>query len=321
MSLNLTLSLITLFSVLSLGIFVLYEDYNNKTNQTFFFLCLSIITWIIGNLFANIFISNTNISLLFIRSSVIGAVFIPVLFSKLINALYEYSSKYIPMYNNINKISYIFIAIVIILNQTSINIKSINIEEWGISFVPGVLYYFLFIYFIISFSFPFIYLFDILKKSNHQQKSQIRYIMIGSGLSIFISIIICIILPMLNSSYLSIFSTTVPILFISIISYAITKHHLFNMKVIAIEIVTFGLWVFVLFRALTAEDISEFYIEAGILLIAIVFGIMLIRTIIHEILQREKIEELTEKLDIAYKEIEELNISIEEKEFSGVSKK
>ena len=93
------------------------------------------------------------------------------------------------------------------------------------------------------------------------------------------------------------------------------------MKVIAIEIVTFGLWVFVLFRALTAEDISEFYIEAGILLIAIVFGIMLIRTIIHEILQREKIEELTEKLDIAYKEIEELNISIEEKEFSGVSKK
>ncbi len=311
MNLNLILSFLLLFSILLIGLFVLYGSNENKVKNAFFILCLLIITWILSNSFADIF--NNDFSIIFIRLSIIAPLFIPIIFSNLINNLYIYNNKYNIISKYINKLSIVFIVIIVIVNQTNLNVKSIKIESWGISFTPGIIYYLLLIYLLITFSIPIIYM--LLNKNilNDIQRAQTRSIIIGSILSISLSIIIDIILPLFNYSYFGIFSGIPTIFFIGFISYAITKHKLFNIKIIAIEIVIFGLWTFALLRTLLSENPYEFYTEFTILTISIILGVLLVRSMLNEIAQREKIEELTESLNNAYRNIEEFQFNFEEK--------
>lgn len=59
------------------------------------------------------------------------------------------------------------------------------------------------------------------------------------------------------------------------------------------------MYMIILFgRALFAESVHEAVIESILLVIAIIFGISLIRSVLHEMMQREKIEELEKRLHI-----------------------
>jgi len=96
-----------------------------------------------------------------------------------------------------------------------------------------------------------------------------------------------------------IFFTFYPI----IIAYAVTKHHLFDIKVIATELLTFGIWVFVLARAVLADTLQEMLISGGLLLFLIISGILLIRSVMQEVKQREKIEKLAVDLSASNKQL------------------
>ena len=71
------------------------------------------------------------------------------------------------------------------------------------------------------------------------------------------------------------------IIWISIISYAITKHRLFNIKIIAIETAIFILWIFLLFRTILSENSNELYISIAVFIISIFIGITLIKNVIN----------------------------------------
>jgi hypothetical protein len=103
------------------------------------------------------------------------------------------------------------------------------------------------------------------------------------------------------------------LIWILLIAYSITRHHLFNIKVIAIELVTFALWVIIFIRALFAGNAHEAIIESVLLVITVIFGISLIRSALHEITQREKIEKLEAELKEAYERTKYLNEHAERK--------
>ncbi|HEY4503989.1 MAG TPA: histidine kinase N-terminal 7TM domain-containing protein [Candidatus Paceibacterota bacterium] len=104
------------------------------------------------------------------------------------------------------------------------------------------------------------------------------------------------------------------LVWVAIIAYSIAKHHLFNVKIIAIQIVTFGLWIFLLIRVFLAENSHDLLIESSLLSITVIFGVLLIRGTLHEIKQRRKMSELTNNLERAYGQIKELSEEIMEKE-------
>jgi len=91
------------------------------------------------------------------------------------------------------------------------------------------------------------------------------------------------------------------------ISYAILKHHLFNIRVIATELFTSALWVFILIRTLSSTNTEDKYANAILLLLTIVIGIFLIRSVQKEVSQREHIEKLATDLEIANKRLTELD--------------
>ena len=96
------------------------------------------------------------------------------------------------------------------------------------------------------------------------------------------------------------------LIFLLFITYSITRHHLFNIKVIAIELVTFSLWIFILIRTLLATNSREFAIGGTLLVITVIFVILLVRSVLHEMSQREQIEKLEAELRAAYRHVEEL---------------
>lgn len=86
-------------------------------------------------------------------------------------------------------------------------------------------------------------------------------------------------------------------LYPAVSGYAIFRYQLFNVKVIATEILVFIVWLSFLFRIVTTNDVTERIINVSLLVFMLVSGIFLIRSVIKEVQLREKVEKLAEDLE------------------------
>jgi len=91
------------------------------------------------------------------------------------------------------------------------------------------------------------------------------------------------------------------------ITYSIFRLKLFNVRVIAAELFTFGLWIFILTRIFISPDPSEQIINGVLLFFTIIIGIFLIRSVNKEVDTREQIEKLAENLESANVRLRELD--------------
>ncbi len=145
------------------------------------------------------------------------------------------------------------------------------------------------------------------KNSHGVEKVQYKYIALGLyGFGLVVGTV-NFILPIFGITFLIPLDSTSSIIFISAISFAILRHNLFNVKVIATELITFTLWIFILIRVLIAETLQETIIEASLLVITVIIGIFLIRSVIKEVKQREKIQKLAIDLQGANDRLKELD--------------
>ena len=145
------------------------------------------------------------------------------------------------------------------------------------------------------------YLFDAQKYiESKTEKTQLRYILIGSILTLIVTALGSFIFPLFSVFYFGGFDNVSFLIFLFCISIAILRHHLFNIKVILIELVTFGLWVCMLVRVIFAQNIHDMLVEGTFLVIVVVLGILLIQNILRGIKQSEEITKLTKKLEESY---------------------
>jgi len=96
-------------------------------------------------------------------------------------------------------------------------------------------------------------------------------------------------------------------IYIFFVSYAVLKHGLFNIKIFATELLTYAIWVFVLIRILLNDSLNGKLIDSGFLLILMVFGIFLIRSVSKEVKSKERLEKLTNSLHRANLELQKLD--------------
>lgn len=92
-----------------------------------------------------------------------------------------------------------------------------------------------------------------------------------------------------------------------ILAYAILKHHLFDIKVVATELLTFAIWIFILVQTILSETLQARLTNGVLLILVVFFGILLIRSVISEVSQREKIEKLAGELEKANERLKELD--------------
>ena len=95
--------------------------------------------------------------------------------------------------------------------------------------------------------------------------------------------------------------------YLPILAYAITRYHLFNIKVLTTELFSLALWMFILVRIYVSADGTEQVANIMLLVLSIIVGVFLIRSVKHEVEQRERIEALAKELESANDRLKDLD--------------
>lgn len=90
------------------------------------------------------------------------------------------------------------------------------------------------------------------------------------------------------------------------VTYAVLRHQVFHLRLVAAQVFLFALWTFIFIKAILAPSWIAALPDIVLLAAAIVLGIFLIRSVLKEVVHRERLETLT-------KELATLNETLEEK--------
>lgn len=77
---------------------------------------------------------------------------------------------------------------------------------------------------------------------------------------------------------------------LSSIVYAILRHRFFNVKYIATELFIFALWMFIFLRTLVISNFYDKLVSIGLLVVSIILGIFVMRSVLREVRTREQLE-------------------------------
>jgi signal transduction histidine kinase len=90
-------------------------------------------------------------------------------------------------------------------------------------------------------------------------------------------------------------------------TYALLRHHLFNVKVIATELFVGILSAIFLINVFTSVSLSSFWLNIALLVLFTFFGALLIRSVLKEVRLREEVARLADSLRIANKRLKKLD--------------
>src|SRR3989344_1835777 len=171
--------------------------------------------------------------------------------------------------------------------------------------IPGPLYsfYLVFFYFFLV-MYSFILLVRSYRTSVESKRGQIFYVILGAifgfgGGATNFFLWYGIPIPPYGNFLVSLFPF--------FLGYAIIKHHLFNVRVIATELLVFSIWVFLLVRTILARSLQDAFLDGGLLVLVIFFGILLIRSVLQEVRSREEISRLADGLRMANAALQKLD--------------
>lgn len=291
---------VTLF----LGGVVLFNNVQNKINRTFSFFAFWAAFWVFSVLMTDVS-KNLASALFWARMCIVG----PSLFSPILvylSYIFPFERKKIDFW----KIILLFSPTIIFLifTPTKFNVERVWPESWGTNFTPGILYYLLIVYIFLYFGLSFINFFRSYQIVSGLEKTQILYIFFGFLSGVAIGITTNAILPLLGYAQLSSIGPTFSMFGLVVFTgYAILKHYLFNIKVIATEILTFGVLLLLFINIFAAQNLIQSILNIGIFLGTTIFGIFLIRSVWREVMMRERMQKLALDLEAANKELQRLD--------------
>lgn len=136
---------------------------------------------------------------------------------------------------------------------------------------------------------------------------QIKFVLIGSTIPIFVGLFNNIILLLLGAFDYQWIGPTSTLAMTIFFTYAIFKHHLFDLKVITTEIFSAALALVLFLQIFFADTLTLRLISIGIFFGAAGFGILLVRSVIKEVRNREELERLAGELSAANEELKKLD--------------
>lgn len=279
---------------------VFYNDKKNREHRSWFLLNIASAVWSFGYM-AMILSPDKNLAYLANLVLHAGAIFIPVFYFYFIISLVDRFARYRAFFKTMLGVA----GILSILNLTSLFVRDV-FPKHVFRFAPdaGSFYWMFAVYF---FGLTMYALWILLLKFRSAEGAEMRRLRLiffasvagfAGGGSVFFLTFNVEIPPYAIPLY-----SLYPI----IITYAILKHHLFDVKVIATELFTFGLWIILLSQVFLSDSLSRAAIALIIFFIVLIFGIYLIRSVIQEVKSREKIQMLATDLAAANEELKKLD--------------
>ncbi|MFA5932132.1 MAG: ATP-binding protein [Candidatus Paceibacterota bacterium] len=157
------------------------------------------------------------------------------------------------------------------------------------------------------FSALFIFIRNLHRAKNKQLIRAYIKILIGTALMFGMIITFNFILPAVfeNSKYLP-FGALFTFPFVILTTYAILYNRLFNIKVFSTSILVFLLSIVLFLEIIFADSLVLIIFRSSIFLLVLIFGINLIRSVLREVEQKEKLAKLNMELQLSIKQRESL---------------
>jgi len=197
-------------------------------------------------------------------------------------------------------------ALVFFTDTIVVDVIVVPLAEKAIVFGP--LYWLYVLYFISVFSWGFWVLFrSYLNTRSMLKQQQLLFLLIGTVSASSIAMITNLVLPWMGYYQVNWFGNITTLFFVGFIFYAVVRHKLFDVRLITFEVLTFLLWTLLFFRVFSSTGLREQFENLVIFLISIVVGVMIIRSGVREINNREKGERLARYLANANARLRELD--------------
>ena len=138
------------------------------------------------------------------------------------------------------------------------------------------------------------------KSKDSEERIQIRYVFYGVISTFSVSSLTSFIFPIFSMYQFSGIDSIGFFIFLLCISYIVIKYRFLNIKVIATELFTFAMCAVLFVKLLLSNGFYDYLINGGMLAVAAVFGLLLVRSVIHEVEQKNKIEAMSVDVKKAY---------------------
>jgi len=283
---------------LGLGFLVFSKDKKKLVNQTFLFITLTSAIWSSGSLLftesKEMYLGLVGAKIAFVGASLIVS---PLLIFSLIfpkELGYISLKKYL-----IILLPSIFFALISLF--TPLIVKSVELKSWGYNPVYGSFYLFFALYFLIYFGLIIFNLIKQYSESSGVKKIQFKYLALGIFITILFGTITNLIFPAVTG--LSKFSNLGPIsiiFFVAVTGYTIVAKRLFEIRVVLVQLLVGVIAVLLLFQVLSSETLLEYIWKGALLITFLIFGWLLIKSVLSEIKHREELQK-------AYTEVERLS--------------
>jgi signal transduction histidine kinase len=278
------------FTVVSLLLVVFnHNKFKDRQSQLFLAMGLLMLAWVdfayLARLVGN---NNFNLSNLYLR---IAWVATPLLFYfTYLTSIYviEEAGKY-------KLVSVCLLLLAFLLSGltafTDLIIKGIEFVGTDLDIVYGVGFYpFLAVIFIFMLA-TLIPLFR--KKLDRSSKSFLIGVITFYVANIMFNITLPVLVGVTYLYYIGDYST---VFLLGFTAYSIVRHKLFDIKIIATEALTILIWIVLFAKLFITQSTTEAVIDTIILALVVVFGILLIRSVLNEVKHRERLQALTKKL-------------------------
>ena len=307
-----TISLLVGGIIAIIGGFVVYLNNRNRPdNKAWLFLTLSTAVWSFG--YFGMTVSPTHKLAFFFNDLLhIAAILIPIAYLLLVLIITKFWKYYQSTFYIILAIGFSFLFI----TGSELFVTDV-VQKVSFNFapVPGKLYILFFVYFVTVITYGIILcLLKIREVKNRNEKFRFLYLIlftlsasIGGG-----SVFLTTFFPTIPPYPIFLFS-----IYPLISGYGILRHQLFETKLVTTHAITFTLWMVILVRIFFSNSQSDLVINTSFFILAVFFGILLIRNIMKEIRTKEELAKVNDTL--IKKNIELDRISAEKTEFVSLA--
>lgn len=191
-------------------------------------------------------------------------------------------------------------------------IENIVIRTWGNESILGWGYIYFGIYFAIIWLWSSLNLLRNYFNSQGIHRVQIIYVLIGVSFAIVFGATFNLIFILLGNYRFIWLGPYASFIFVVFTTYAIFKHHLFNIKVIATEIFSTLLVIVTLTDLFTAKSPQELAYKLTLFAAVLTFAVLLIRSVLAEVRRREELQKLSDRLAVANLKLQDANRHLKE---------
>jgi len=303
------LKTIILILTVSANFFLVYLSYfkskKTKVNLAWIIVVLVAICWVVSMIFYRL--AGPENSVFWCKILYIVASLIPL-------ALLYFIFLYPEGKWTISRISRILIALltifIILLILANKILKDVIIrpgQEKEIIWGGGYIFYAL--YFSSYFTVALWKLFEKYLKSSSILKIQLRYMLLGIGISATLGCIFNLFLPWFGDFRFNWLGQVTTLFMVAFISYAISRYGLMDIRIVLTELFVVLIALVLLAELILSKSFYEILFRGGIFLAFCFLGYLLMKSVFKEIKAREKLQEMAQKLEKAYEELKRIDLA------------